>query len=79
MWDTTEEICGCGCDNAVHMNLDEFIEDLNKNAEMSMKQRDQMKNYVIDDLFNTPVIDTPKKNKKRKKKRKLRYNLRNKE
>ncbi len=78
MWDATDE--------ALHMNLEEFIEGLNKNAEMSRKQKDQMKNYVIDDLFNTSVIDEnteetppPKKKKKGKKKRKLRYNLRNKE
>ena len=75
-WDATDDI-------GVHMNLDEFIADLNKNAEMSMKQKEQMKNYVIDDLFTNPVIDEntepPKKIKKRKKKRKLRYNLRNRE
>lgn len=78
MWDATDE--------ALHMNLEEFIEGLNKNAEMSRKQKDQMKNYVIDDLYNTSVIDEnteatppPKKNKKGKKKRKLRYNLRKKE
>lgn len=78
MWDATDNVCDCGCDSVCHMNLDEFIEDLNKNAEMSMKQRDQMKNYVIDEL-NTSVIKSPKKKKKRKKKRKLRYNLRNRE
>lgn len=78
MWDATDE--------ALHMNLDEFIVELNKNAELSLKQKDQMKNYVIDDLFTTSVIDEnteetapPKKKKKGKKKRKLRYNLRNKE
>ena len=77
MWDgITDNI-------SVHMDLDAFIDDLNKNAEMSKKQKDQMKNYVIDDLFTEPVkeentdeVEPPKKEKKKKKKRKLRYNLR---
>ncbi len=38
------------------IDLDTFIQELNNNAEYSMKQRDQLKNYVIDDIFNTPVI-----------------------
>jgi len=83
MWDATEDI-------GVHMDLDAFINDLNKNAEMSKKQKDQIKNYVIDDLFTEPVkeenttpndqntdaVEPPKKKKKKKKTRKLRYNLR---
>lgn len=84
LWDSNDHIIDHmlwdGLDETINMGLEEFIEDLNQNAEMSMKQKDQMKNYVIDELEQKseklPVTEPPKIVKKRKKRRKLHYNMR---
>lgn len=65
MWD--------GLDDTEHMDLEEFLEDLNKNAEMSLKQKEQMGKYVSETAKTLP----PKKGKRGKRRRNLRYNLRN--